>query len=285
MDQQGGIGTERPALTAASGRAAPIIKSMTVNPPCDPRPPRDPADRAQDCSTDLQAQIDRLGQFNLDIAHDLNGPLGSIGLLAALAEQQLDRGDLEQVRLSLRRIAGQARDSQTTLDALLCLSGALGAAPRHLDTDLGAVAQAASEAAALAVGTAHPGAALPGVAVEPLGRAQTGPGLLHTVLVNLIGNALKFNQGRPDVRVVVRREPDACDRVALVVSDNGVGFDATPAGATQVPSERAEPGAMLPGEGRGLGIVRRAVAHLGGTVELQSRPGHGTAVRFTLGRG
>lgn len=249
------------------------------------RPHVVPEEAAPGQIRDLQAQVDRLGHFNLDTAHDLRGPLGSIELLAALAQQQLDGGDLDAARQSLRRLGGQARDAQATLDALLRLSGALGAAPQRLDIDLGVLAQAAAEAAALVLAATHPGARLPSVQVAPLGRARTDPGLLHTVLLNLIGNSLKFNLDHADLGVTVRREPDADGSVVLVVSDNGVGFDASTGEAALAPSGPLEPGAILTGEGRGLGIVRRAVAHLGGTVTFRSRRGQGTTVRFTLGRG
>jgi PAS domain S-box-containing protein len=106
-------------------------------------------------------------------------------------------------------------------------------------------------------------------------------GLLPTVFINLIGNAVKF--GGPDVKIAVRVEEHG-EEILVSVEDTGPG----------VPDEvkvklfhRFERG-MGRGNGEGLGlfIVRTLVERYGGKVRVEDRvpgrPGEGAAFRFTL---
>jgi len=106
-------------------------------------------------------------------------------------------------------------------------------------------------------------------------------GLLPTVFINLIGNAVKF--GGPDVTITVRAEVQDGE-VLVSVEDTGPG----------VPDEvkaklfrRFERGmGRGSGEGLGLFIVRTLVERYGGKVQVEDRvpgrPAEGAAFRFTL---
>jgi signal transduction histidine kinase len=60
----------------------------------------------------------------------------------------------------------------------------------------------------------------------------------------------------------------------IVVSDNGIGFD-------PVSGESSSPGSAA-GFCNGLGNMRRRLGELGGSCVIESRIGHGTAIRFVL---
>ncbi|MDN7011452.1 PAS domain S-box protein [Methanoculleus sp. FWC-SCC3] len=106
-------------------------------------------------------------------------------------------------------------------------------------------------------------------------------GLLPTVFINLIGNAVKF--GGPDVKITVRAEVQGGE-ILVSVEDTGPG----------VPDEvkvklfrRFERGmGRGSGEGLGLFIVRTLVERYGGEARVEDRvpgrPGEGAAFRFTL---
>lgn len=239
---------------------------------------------------ELALALERMRHFNLDVAHDLRGPLAGIGLLALLAQQQIAAGDLAAATLSLQRIGDEVRLSQVELDALLRLADSLERPLAYQDVDLTALAQAAAAGATMVNEGNLPQRALPRVQVEDLGRAVCDPGLLHVILANLIGNALKFNVDRGDVQVIVSREPPqpdgaGGDALVLIVRDDGVGFDPALAAQAFERFKRLPQGASAPGHGLGLGIVRRAVERLGGHAQAQSRPGQGTTVRVVLGPG
>lgn len=228
-------------------------------------------------------RLQSLRQFSLDVAHDLRGPLAGMGLLAAVAQQHLQRGDLAATREDLQRIADQAQWSQVALDALWRLADHLERPLEPRLCPLDEVAQAVAAEAALSVQAHFPGRRLPQLQVGPLGQAMVDRGLLHVILVNLIGNALKFNLDHEEVAVRVYREaePDEAG-LALVVRDNGAGFDSGSAAQTLQWPESTDPTAHLPGHGLGLSIVRRAAQRLGGRVDVRSVLGRGTTVRVSI---
>lgn len=109
-------------------------------------------------------------------------------------------------------------------------------------------------------------------------RVQAERDLFEHVIANLAGNAAKHAEGGR-IRIAARDQGDGF--VAIDVTDTGAGI---------APSEQARVfdrfyrGIDSPkgGFGLGLSIVRQAVRALGGTVEIESRPGEGTTVRMTM---
>jgi signal transduction histidine kinase len=82
---------------------------------------------------------------------------------------------------------------------------------------------------------------------------------LFRIVQEALGNALRHADAE---RLAVRLAfPDG--RVELAVSDNGKGFD---------------PGSPVVGRHLGLVSMRERAEALGGTLEVRSRPGHGTTV-------
>ena len=111
------------------------------------------------------------------------------------------------------------------------------------------------------------------------------PVRLRQVLVNLLGNAIKFTQ-RGEVRLWTRSlgEKNGRLRVSFEVSDTGPGipreqqeriFDAF-SQADGTTTRRHG------GTGLGLAIARSLVELMGGTLELHSEPGEGAHFRFSI---
>jgi signal transduction histidine kinase len=94
------------------------------------------------------------------------------------------------------------------------------------------------------------------------------------ILVNLIGNAIRYSPDGGTVRVGFSRRPGAA---AVSVQDDGPGIAA---GDQQRIFERFERAHPKEGTGLGLAISRRLARSLGGDVTLDSAPGEGA--RFTL---
>jgi signal transduction histidine kinase len=106
---------------------------------------------------------------------------------------------------------------------------------------------------------------------------------IEGVLYNLLDNALKYSPGGG--RVVVRADVALGD-VGLSVSDSGVGI--APDDRLQVfePYYRAlgDPSSAVSGSGLGLFLCRTVVEAHGGRIWVESTPGQGTCVSFTLPR-
>src|SRR5215210_545260 len=103
------------------------------------------------------------------------------------------------------------------------------------------------------------------------------PELAEQIVSNLLDNAVKHTE-RGEIVVTGRR---AGDGVAIEVRDTGSGIRREERDAVFERFYRAG-GRDRDGFGLGLAIVREAVRALGGTVELDSRPGRGTTVRVRL---
>ena len=119
---------------------------------------------------------------------------------------------------------------------------------------------------------------LPDVAVPVLGE-QMG---LQRVLVNLVGNAVKFTPDAGTITVVVRRTPEG--DAQLVVADTGIGVaehDRDRLFERFYRSPEANSRA-IPGSGLGLSIVQAVVAEHDGRVTADAAPGGGTVMSVTL---
>ena len=108
---------------------------------------------------------------------------------------------------------------------------------------------------------------------------------LNQVLVNIIGNAIKFtDQGGVTIRVEeLESEPRAI--LHFCVTDTGVGIEPSALFRIFNPFEQAEAGTATRrgGTGLGLSISYRLVQMMGGTLEVRSEVNQGSEFFFTLG--
>jgi signal transduction histidine kinase len=98
------------------------------------------------------------------------------------------------------------------------------------------------------------------------------------VLTNLIGNAIKYGEGRP-IDVVLSR---AGERARLQVRDQGIGIDKEDQARVFERFERAVSHQRFGGFGLGLWIVRYLIEALKGTVRVDSQPGVGSTFTVEL---
>lgn len=107
---------------------------------------------------------------------------------------------------------------------------------------------------------------------------------LRQVLVNLVGNAIKFT---PSGEIVVRVTRAGSDpngvTLAFAVADTGIGIPEQKQRKIFEPFEQLDNSMArrYGGTGLGLAICSRLVGLMGGTMGLNSRPGRGTTVHFT----
>lgn len=107
------------------------------------------------------------------------------------------------------------------------------------------------------------------------------PRRLHQVLLNLVGNAVKFtNEGH--VRVSCHLDTAAPDRLCFSVEDTGIGMSPDQLGRVFEPFMQADNSMSrrFGGTGLGLAISRKLALLMGGDISVDSRPGQGSA--FTL---
>lgn len=108
---------------------------------------------------------------------------------------------------------------------------------------------------------------------------------INQILINLIGNALKFTPEGGRVKLVAEENTEGfTGRVGyrFVVRDTGVGMTAEFLQHVFEPFARSETASNVEGSGLGLGITKGLVDLMGGEIAIDSEPGKGTSVRVEL---
>lgn len=106
--------------------------------------------------------------------------------------------------------------------------------------------------------------------------------LLEQVWRNLLDNAVKFTPEGGGVHVAIL--PSARG-VAVRVADTGIGMDAAAAERIYEKFYQADASRQSGGSGLGLPLVKRIVDILGGSIQVKSAPGEGTAFTVSLPQG
>jgi len=225
---------------------------------------------------DLQRANRELETFNYSVSHDLKSPLsvldGYSHLLLEDCAGQLD----ENGRRFVLIIRETVRKLHALTEGLLAISRIGRQAVRQDRIDM----------ADLALDVAEELRALPGngsveVEVGALPEVQGDARMVRQILVNLMGNAMKFSRHREQPRIVVTGELDNGGGV-FHVRDNGVGFDMQYADKLFGVFQRLHCADEFEGTGLGLAIVQRIVERHGGAVWAEAKPGEGATFSFTL---
>ncbi len=124
----------------------------------------------------------------------------------------------------------------------------------------------------------------------PLPRLiQTDPFRLRQILINIIGNAIKFTQ-KGEVELLVRMaNPLAVSdpRLEFIIRDTGIGMSKQQSAKIFQPFVQANTTSsrQFGGTGLGLAICQYFVNVLGGTIDVESEEYKGSAFRFTIETG
>jgi signal transduction histidine kinase/FixJ family two-component response regulator len=111
---------------------------------------------------------------------------------------------------------------------------------------------------------------------------QSDPTRVRQILVNLLGNAIKFTElGAVNIRVSYLAEADI---IAFEVTDTGIGMDEQQMEQLFRPFSQADNSTTrrFGGTGLGLSICKRLTGLLGGDISVESIPGMGTSFRAAI---
>jgi len=114
---------------------------------------------------------------------------------------------------------------------------------------------------------------------------RTDQGRLRQILLNLVGNAIKFTHaGRIYIHVTVESETDSAVQLRFDVNDTGIGLTAEARTRLFQPFQQADSSTTRKygGTGLGLAISKHLVGLLGGAMDVASVPGEGSVFHFTL---
>ncbi len=109
---------------------------------------------------------------------------------------------------------------------------------------------------------------------------------LKQILINLLGNSVKFTNEGGCIRFMVENEVETKERIDLrfSVADDGIGMSAEQIAGLFVPFTQADHniGVRSGGTGLGLAISQSMVKGMGGLIQVESEPGKGSRFWFTI---
>ena len=232
--------------------------------------------RVRERTVELEAANKELEAFSYSVSHDLRAPLrhieGFVEILTASSGQSLD----EESKRHLDTIAESAKQMGRLIDDLLTFSRTARAELTKTKTDLSSLVQSAirdlsQEARDRDVQWS----------IGALPEVEADHALLRQVLLNLLGNALKYTRTRKQTRIELGNSDTDTEHI-IFVRDNGVGFDMRYAHKLFGVFQRLHRATDFEGTGVGLANIRRIIHRHGGRCWAEAQLNQGATFYFSL---
>jgi signal transduction histidine kinase len=240
-------------------------------------------DESRESNRRLDEQAQELARSNRDLeqfayvaSHDLQEPLRKVSSFCQLLQRRYGGQLDERADQYIGFAVDGAQRMQQLINDLLAFSRVGRSTEGFIPVDLSAVAAVAAsqlESTRSEAGGTFEIGELPVVAGDQP--------LLRQLLLNLLGNGLKFHREGvpPVVRVQAVREDDFW---RIDVIDNGIGIEPEYADKIFVIFQRLHSRDSYPGTGIGLALAKKIVEFHGGRIELAPTTRPGTTIEFTL---
>lgn len=231
----------------------------------------------QENLVELKRSNEDLQQFAYVCSHDLQEPLRVITNYTQLLERRY-RGQLDDNADDfIEFITDAASRMQVLINDLLVFSRVHTRGQEMRETDCNYVVKKAMDNLKLAI---EENEATIVIETEPLPAVLGDSTQLTQLFQNIIGNAIKF---RSEIKPIIRISTEEGQEYwTFKIKDNGIGFEMQYAARIFVIFQRLHPKETYAGSGIGLAVCKKIVERHGGDIAVESEPGEGTTIVFTL---
>jgi light-regulated signal transduction histidine kinase (bacteriophytochrome) len=291
-----GLGDEALALKLVSGGAQDYVAKMDLNGAILSRAIRhaierertaqrirefnqELEERVQERTAELEAANQELEGFSSSVSHDLRGPLHLIDGYSTMLEENFGPVLGPEGKKYLQYIHKGVQEMSGIIEGLLNLSR-LGR--RELQKKMTSLDEIVQSVLADVQTGIHDRRIEWKVAALP--AVECDAGLMKQVLLNLIGNSVKYTRRR-EAAVIEIGQATFGGEMVFFVRDNGAGFDMQYAEKLFGAFERLHRDDEFEGTGVGLATVRRIIQRHGGRIWAEAELDKGATFYFTLGQG
>ncbi|MFF2831430.1 ATP-binding protein [Cellulosimicrobium cellulans] len=271
--------TSGPAEIADLAQDVEHMRVELVNQVAEIKASHEDAARSHELLAEQARELERsnrdLEQFAYVASHDLQEPLRKVASFTQLLKKRYG-GELDdRADQYIDFAVDGAKRMQRLIQDLLGFSRVGRTGNERVDVDLERELEGVLED--LSEKITETGAS---ITHDPLPVVVGERALLHQLLANLLGNALKFRdpERAPAVHVGVLARDTHWE---ISVEDNGIGIDPQYAERVFVIFQRLHAKDVYEGTGIGLALCKRIVEYHGGRIWIEPRDG-GTTIRFTL---
>ena len=222
-----------------------------------------------------------LEQFAFVASHDLQEPLRKIQAFGDRLKTRIEGALAPEAREYLERMQSASARMRTLINDLLTFSRVIRRTEPFVAVDLAAVTRGVL--GDLEVRIEKSGAQ---IEVGELPVIEADPVQMHQLILNLVGNALKFQPpgAKPVAKISSRvyttlSGESYCE---LQVQDNGIGFDEKYMDKIFAVFQRLHGRNEYEGTGVGLAVCRRITDRHHGTITAKSQLGHGATFIVTV---
>ncbi len=226
----------------------------------------------QDAILQLNKELE---SFSYSVSHDLRTPLRAITGYAQILEEDYSKVINDEGRRLLKIISGNAEKMGMLIDDLLRFSRLGKKELQKKETDMAALTEASISD--IIRGKAYNA----DIQTDIKHRIYSDESLMKLVLINLIGNALKYSSKKEKPVVNIWSEEKG-DDIVFSVKDNGVGFDMRYVNKLFGVFQRLHSVEEFEGTGVGLAIVQRIITKHGGKVWGKGVVNEGATLFFSI---
>lgn len=232
--------------------------------------------RVTERTAELEATNKELEAFSYSVSHDLRAPLRHIEGFVEILLSNAGKGMPGESAGHLQTIAAAAKQMGRLIDDLLAFSRTARAEIQRTRFSLGELIRAT-------IRDLHHETEnrLVEWVVQELPEVDADPALLRQVVLNLLGNALKYTRTRTAARIEIGSNNSGTESI-IFIRDNGVGFDMRYAHKLFGVFQRLHRAADFEGTGVGLANVRRIIHRHGGRTWAEAEINKGATFYFSL---